>query len=149
MYPVAKRRGTVGEAVRLRPPRDWGYPSLADPTLVPAQGVAFTVTLAGGPGPVVIQWQPFMSEFARDARRGLVIGHHHDALTVVQFDDKPELLSWQCLAHPDWLDYLGFDAGNLGPECACPTAQLMTLGCTCGRAFRERAARLQQERDRR
>ncbi len=158
MDPVRERKGYVGERVRLRPPADWGFPSLTDPADVPQRGVPFTIALPDSGESYQLFWFGFMSELARDRAVGVVVEHSGGGmpglLPVGEFPGARVpgglLDQWRCVVHPTWLEYLG-SGDPLGPECSpltCPTAQLMTIGCTCGRARRERAVRLQRERDR-
>jgi hypothetical protein len=147
MDPVRGRFGQIGESVRLVPPADWGYPSLSDANAVPPHGMSFTIQLPDAGVVVSVKWLPAMSELARRRAVGEIIGFHGGysgalpgLLPVCEFPGESSLERIHAACHPSWLDFLG--GGGLGPDCTeatCPTAQLMTIGCTCGRAKRERA----------
>lgn len=137
--PVGRANFAIGDGVRLRPPAEWGYPSLADPAAVSAGGMKFGALVPHLAGrQVVVEWLPFLSELAARAVVGTVTGWY-DGLPVCEFDLVPgdPLQKWMVVAHPSWVET--FPADPLGPPCRCPN--LLTVGCTCGRAARERAAK--------
>jgi hypothetical protein len=153
LSPVRDPRGAVGDRVRLRRPSEWGTPGLDDPAAVPSEGFHFRVQMLSPNRVEDLQWLPVMSELAAARSVGVLVRHDSkgvlgdvDAkLPVVDFDgsDGPfGTFGWRFLLHPDWVEWV--DGDPLGPACSCPS-RLLLAGCTCGRAFRERAARQTQQ----